>query len=48
MIQMKVATYQLHSEAHEKRRASTEYKKTYEEFRKLYALKYIAAGAKQD
>ncbi|HIU58344.1 MAG TPA: Na/Pi cotransporter family protein [Candidatus Ornithomonoglobus merdipullorum] len=48
VIQMNDATYQLHSEAHEKRRASTEYKKTYEEFRKLYALKYIAAGAKQD
>lgn len=46
VIQMNDSTYQLHSEAHEKRRASAEYKKTYEEFRKLYALKFISAPAK--
>ena len=46
VIQMNDSTYQLHSEAHEERRASADYKKTYEQFRKQYALKYIG-GAKK-
>lgn len=45
VIQMNDATYQLHSDAHEKRRASDSYKQTYEEFRKRYVLQFVSTSA---
>lgn len=43
VIQMNDATYQLHSDAHERRRMSPGYKKAYEECRKQYALPFVNA-----
>lgn len=40
VIQMNDSAFQLHSDAHEQRRRSVNYKETYEEFRKKYSLPF--------
>ncbi len=45
VIQKNDPTYQMHSDAHQARRASASYKQTYEEFRKKYALPFSASTA---